>query len=172
MVFDSAQVLDHTMISSSRHGPVCLLPQSTQHGIIFSNRRQSESLPANLPGVTSLQSSYQSEEDTWPGWACSTNCIALYECHVVDVAQLLTIQKMIRQWVYRDYYHPNLTSDDFEELSIHAGKIELQITEARTKLGRSLPRYSSKRSNVSWRHNSYHIWLGKQVEADAEHSAN
>ncbi|KAH7069969.1 hypothetical protein BKA63DRAFT_92591 [Paraphoma chrysanthemicola] len=28
--------------------------------------------------------------------------------------------KMIRQWVYRDYYHPNLTSDDFEELSIHA----------------------------------------------------
>jgi hypothetical protein len=30
---------------------------------------------------------------------------------------------MIRQWVYRDYYHPNLTSDDFEEWSIHAGKI-------------------------------------------------
>jgi hypothetical protein len=29
---------------------------------------------------------------------------------------------MVRQWVYRDYYHPNLTKDEFEEWSIHAGK--------------------------------------------------
>jgi hypothetical protein len=28
---------------------------------------------------------------------------------------------MVRQWVYRDYYYPNMTNDEFEEASIHAG---------------------------------------------------
>jgi hypothetical protein len=29
---------------------------------------------------------------------------------------------MVRQWVYRDYYHPDLTEGDIEEWSVHAGK--------------------------------------------------
>ncbi|KAK7182248.1 hypothetical protein PSPO01_11721 [Paraphaeosphaeria sporulosa] len=28
--------------------------------------------------------------------------------------------KMVRQWVYRDHYYPNITEDEFEESSIHA----------------------------------------------------
>ena len=27
---------------------------------------------------------------------------------------------MVRQWIYRDHYHPDLTSDGIEEWSIHA----------------------------------------------------
>jgi hypothetical protein len=30
---------------------------------------------------------------------------------------------MVRQWVYRDYYLPNLTMGEVEEWSIHAGTI-------------------------------------------------
>lgn len=80
---------------------------------------------------------------------------------------------MIRQWVYRDYYHPNVTSDDFEEWSIHAGKkyhdpyVSLLVL---IEVERPLSGHTTKRCYVSRRYDPHHFWMGEQAEADAEHT--
>ncbi|KAK3208240.1 hypothetical protein GRF29_77g43187 [Pseudopithomyces chartarum] len=48
--------------------------------------------------------------------------------------------KMVRQWVYRDHYYPNMTNDEFEEASIHAADKNL----------RSLLGYLEERNIVPW----------------------
>ena len=34
-----------------------------------------------------------------------------------------TFQKMLRQWNYREHYHPNLTEEEQPHWDIHAGKL-------------------------------------------------
>ena len=35
----------------------------------------------------------------------------------------IELQKMLRQWNYRQHYHPNLTEEERPHWDIHAGKL-------------------------------------------------
>ena len=31
------------------------------------------------------------------------------------------MQNMLRQWMYREHYHPNIQGDEYEHWNLHAG---------------------------------------------------
>ncbi|KAI0199449.1 hypothetical protein F4808DRAFT_432520 [Astrocystis sublimbata] len=59
----------------------------------------------------------------WLGVFHQLHCIV--RCHLLTKLPLhylkLPSQKMLRQWIYRDHYHPNLTESDQAHWESHIG---------------------------------------------------
>ena len=60
---------------------------------------------------------------TWPNWVCIMSYTASYDVLSTSAyTVLIFLQKKVRQWIFRDYYVPDISQEERDEWAAHISR--------------------------------------------------